>query len=111
MLSPEQMRALNSKKDNTPLADLVALTVGSVGENLALRRASCLRVSDSKLHLDGYTHPAPEPGTVMLGKFGAILAMTAGTQEPKELRLFSRQLCQHVVGTSFLPITVLVPET
>ena len=70
-------------KDKT-LADLVALNIGQIGENILLRRATTISTSNlddgdkENIKLSIVTHPSASPtsesGNVAYGRFGVILA-------------------------------------
>jgi translation elongation factor EF-Ts len=82
------------------MADHVALAIGNVGENVALRRCALLKTADPEVYFAGYTHPAEEQQrqeSVILGKFGSMLAFN-GQQDQIKRQLFGRKLCQHIVG-------------
>ena len=53
MLSRSDIEQL--KHHNVKIADTVALTIGSVGENIAVRRSASLR-ADEKGHVGFYVH-------------------------------------------------------
>lgn len=93
ILDADALRALQAL-DGKPLADHCALAIGTLGENIGVRRALCMNVP-SDVILTGYTHPAPaETGPISYGKYGALLAYrTEETQED-----IGKQLCQHIIG-------------
>lgn len=95
-LDAEALKALLAA-DGKSLADHSALTIGSVGENIDVKRALCINVAPD-VKLAGCTHPAPvNPVPVSFGKYGAILAYrSAGNDD-----LLGTQLCQHVIGNLF----------
>ncbi|XP_049787131.1 elongation factor Ts, mitochondrial [Schistocerca cancellata] len=99
-LDNERLKTL-PVNDGKTLADHLALLIGTVGENLALRRAVCFHVG-TDVKLAGYAHPAPPLDTrILLGRYGAILAFKQNSPPsleglPKEH--IGRQLCQHIVG-------------
>ncbi|XP_076458445.1 elongation factor Ts, mitochondrial-like [Babylonia areolata] len=93
--------------DGKSLADRVALEVGNIGENMALRRAVHLKGGQSKL--SAYVHASgPEIATdsdTRLGKYGVVISLdqhtTQGSSEGKEalpLDEISHALGQHIVG-------------
>lgn len=86
--------------DGKTLADHVALQIGILGENMVLKRAVLISVSD-KILLSGHSHPAPQdPNSPLLGKYGAIVAYHPKDNEPltDETQTIGRHLCQHVIG-------------
>jgi len=99
-------------KDKT-LADLVALNIGQIGENILLRRATTISTSNlgdgdkENIKLSIVTHPSASPtsesGNVAYGRFGVILAYSkkknVGTlPEGQTVAGIARQLCQHIIG-------------
>lgn len=92
--SGEQIRNMTSS-DGKSLGDLVALTIGNVGENMTPARAVRMAVNP-ELQLVGYAHPSNNDEGPKLGKFGTILALK--TQE--SITDLARQLCVQVVGMS-----------
>lgn len=92
--------------DGKTLADLVALNIGQIGENLSLKRATHIASSNSNknLHLIGFTHPSGDVNSLSFGRYGVLMAIEKDPafKLPKDIRLESitQQLCQHVVGMS-----------
>ncbi|CAB0035336.1 unnamed protein product [Trichogramma brassicae] len=103
MLDANALKSL-SAHDGISVADHSALAIGTLGENIAVKRALCMSVPND-VHLVGFSHPAAsEPGKVLYGKYGALLAFK--TQDnPIEL---GKQLCQHIIGMN--PTKVGNPE-
>lgn len=97
-LSGEQIKSITSS-DGVSLGDLVALTIGSVGENMSATRAVRMAVTPG-LELVGYAHPSKSDEGPKLGKFGTILALK--TEE--SVTDLARQLCVQVVGMN--PVSV-----
>ncbi|XP_012285738.1 elongation factor Ts, mitochondrial [Orussus abietinus] len=92
-LDSETLKALPAS-DGKSLADHSALTIGSVGENLGIRRALCLSVQ-SGIFLSGCTHPAPTtPHSVFFGRYGALVAYKIASKH----KTLGIQLCQHIIG-------------
>lgn len=80
--------------DGRSIADHSALTIGTVGENIGVKRALCMSVSPD-VTLTGCTHPAPiNPLPASFGKYGSLLAFK--TAQPNEQ--LGQQLCQHIIG-------------
>lgn len=92
--SGEQIKSIKSS-DGVSLGDLVALTIGSVGENMTPARAVRMAVTPG-FKLVGYAHPSNNDEGPKLGKFGTILALK--TEE--SITDLARQLCVQVVGMS-----------
>lgn len=92
-LDSEQLGNLNV--EGKKLSEVLALFIGSVGENAILRRAECWKANDKDVKIAGYTHPAPTtPSDYSSGKYGALLAY----KQPNDVEDVGRQLCQHIVG-------------
>jgi len=89
------------------LADLVALNIGQIGENLTLRRAVTFKVGQ-EVRLSALTHPSANihsSDSVAYGRFGSILAYAKdqGVENPvlpegQTVDSLARQICQHVIG-------------
>lgn len=92
-LDCEQLGNLNV--EGKKLSEVLALFIGSVGENAVLRRAECWKTNSKDIKIAGYTHPAPStPADYSSGKYGALLAY----RQPNDIDDVGRQLCQHIVG-------------
>jgi len=90
--------------DGKTLADLVALNIGQIGENLSLKRAAHF-VSDKSnknIHLVATTHPSGDVNTLSYGRYGVLLALekdpSVAMSEEFSIQSLGSQLCQHVVG-------------
>ncbi|KAK8754042.1 hypothetical protein OTU49_008885 [Cherax quadricarinatus] len=92
VLSEEQLKNLVTS-DGKTLGDLLALTIGTIGENMSLPRAVQI-VGSPGLNLVGYSHPSAPEENLTTGKFGVILAL----KTPGVLSEIARQLCVHVIG-------------
>lgn len=96
-----------SGAEGKSLADHVAVTIGNIGENVTLRRATCLNTRDTGLNIMGLTHPSNTSGSNFLsGKYGSIVIYRK-QQEGEKINQKSlesshdeilRQMCQHVIG-------------
>ncbi|KAL5005652.1 hypothetical protein ScPMuIL_016810 [Solemya velum] len=99
--------------DGKTLGDLVALEVGSIGENMLLRRAVCFTGSEDSL-LATYIHssgPDMIKEGCSMGKFGAVVEVQQTSSESEEAMSLvesARQLCQHIVGMN--PKTIGKPD-
>ncbi|XP_076670013.1 elongation factor Ts, mitochondrial [Andrena cerasifolii] len=103
MLYTESINSL-SAGDGKSLADHSALTIGSIGENINIRRALCMNVN-SGVYLYGCTHPAPvNPVPSSFGRYGALIALKCKQKKP----VLGMQLCQHVIGMN--PIKIGDPK-
>lgn len=96
-----------SGAEGKSLADHVAMTIGNLGENVTLRRATCLNTRDTGLNIMGLTHPSNATGSNFLsGKYGSILIYRKqpNIEKISQKSLESsreeilRQMCQHVIG-------------
>lgn len=93
LLDGELLKNL-SAIDGKTIADHAALTIGSLGENISVKRGLCMTV-DPSIQLVGCTHPAPvNPLPASFGRYGALLAFQCQS-ENQQLGL---QLCQHIIG-------------
>lgn len=92
-------------EDGKLLSDHTALLIGSVGENVTLRRAYCFQAGEGIL-VAGYTHPTPQnTNKTLFGKYGALVAfkqILPGSTEDTVTKLpveqLGRLLCQHIIG-------------
>lgn len=103
-LLKDEVNALTS--EGSTLSDLVALQVGMVGENMALRRAAYLKTTPSTI-LGSYIHasgPQLVKDNCKLGKFGALV-----TIECPDMDQVTGALCQHIIGMN--PREIGTPET
>jgi len=92
------------QEDGKTLADLIALNIGQIGENLSLKRAVHFKSSlpRSRLHLVGLTHPAGDVTTCSYGRWGVLLALEKDkktklpyNESPMKIGI---QLCNHIIG-------------
>lgn len=79
--------------DGKSLNDHTALTIGSVGENIILRRALFINAQMPDVTLYSYAHPM-KPAPLSFGKYGAIVAIKWQGDD----YVLGTQLCQHVIG-------------
>ncbi|MGQ3355822.1 MAG: translation elongation factor Ts [Phreatobacter sp.] len=80
------------------VADAIASAVATIGENMTLRRASVLSVSDGVV--GSYIHNAVEPG---LGKIGVLVALES-TGSKDELAALGRMVAMHVAAANPLAL-------
>lgn len=79
------------------LEDEVAIAVSQLGENIQLRRASCINLTDDLLVAVG-THPnVAERDSVNMGKYGSFLVYKA-KEDNENTELIAKNLCQHIIG-------------
>ena len=108
-LGPEELARLETQSSHSPspspLSDVVASTVGRLGENLVLQRG-CLLTSGSDGVLCGEAYNALSPGGgVLLGKYAALLHLVPAAAEGggcgenmEAIAKLGRGLGQHVIG-------------
>lgn len=93
-LDSEQLANL-TVEGGKKLSEVLALFIGTVGENAVLRRAECWKTNSDDVNIVAYTHPAPSaPSDYSTGKYGALLAY----KPSKDKEDIGRQICQHIVG-------------
>ncbi|XP_075551311.1 elongation factor Ts, mitochondrial [Dermacentor variabilis] len=92
-------------KDGHTVEEARALVVGKLGEQLAVRRALCLRGEAGTTLLAGYCHPQnSQNGTKKypcFGRYGAVVAYRDLGDSPlseDEVEELGRRLCQQVVA-------------
>lgn len=105
-LKSGELMALSGAEGKS-LADHVAVTIGNLGENVTLRRATCLNTRDTGLKIMGLTHPSNLTGSHFLcGKYGSLLIYRKQLDTEKinqksvenSHEEILRQMCQHVIG-------------
>jgi len=94
----DSLKALQAT-DGKRLDDHAALIIGSVGENIILKRALVISVPPSDIMLYGSTHPMQHTRPLSFGKYGAIVAIKCN----KDIQILAPQLCQHVIGKFRFP--------
>ncbi|XP_064646522.1 elongation factor Ts, mitochondrial-like isoform X2 [Lineus longissimus] len=89
---------------NKTISDMVAMEVGSLGENMAAKRGVVIRAGEN-FKVGHYVHAIgagdKESGQCSLGKYASVIRyrQTAPVDLPKfSLEEAARQLCQHIVG-------------
>ncbi|CAK9799399.1 Elongation factor Ts, mitochondrial [Anthophora quadrimaculata] len=93
-----------SADDGKNLGDHSALTIGSIGENVNIRRALCMSVQPG-VYLYGCTHPSPiNPVPSSFGRYGALVAIKSN----KNKEVLGMQLCQHIIGMN--PVKIGDPK-
>jgi elongation factor Ts len=88
------------------VTDHITEMVGTIGENMSLRRTAYLKVSDGVVVR--YVHNAVAPD---LGKIGVLVAVESGGDKGKLTEL-GRQVAMHIAATSPLALTAeeVAPE-
>src|SRR3954469_7312986 len=83
-----------AKVGNVTVETAIADAIATIGENMTLRRAACLEVSNGVV--SSYVHNAVVEGA---GKMGVIVALeSAGKTD--ELAILGKQLAMHVAATN-----------
>jgi len=101
----EALKAASFPGTGRSLADELTHMIATIGENMALRRARRLRVTQGVVA--SYVHNALAPG---LGKIGVLVALESGGDGGKLLAL-GRQLAMHVAAANplYLDIAAVDP--
>jgi len=87
----EKLRQAKDKSGST-VSDLVAHLVGTIGENMNLRRSAKLEVS--KGIIASYIHSAVAPG---LGKIGVLVALES-EGDKAQLETLGKQIAMHIAA-------------
>jgi len=95
----EALSAMPYGNGDLSVEDHLKEMVGSIGENMVLRRSERLEVSDGVVA--GYIHNAAAPG---LGKIGVIVALESSGDKGK-LENLARKLAMHVAAANPLAIS------
>ncbi|XP_050438215.1 elongation factor Ts, mitochondrial [Adelges cooleyi] len=116
-LKSGELMALSGTEGKS-LADHIAMTIGNLGENLTLRRATCLNTHGTGLNITGLTHPANTTGNnYFAGKYGSLIIyrrhldndiISEKSMESSHNEIL-RQMCQHVIGMNPKSVGVLGP--
>ncbi len=76
------------------VADTIKEMIGTIGENMTLRRTAFLSVKNGRVA--GYMHNTMAPG---LGKIGVIVALES-KGDAKQLAAFGKQLAMHIAAAN-----------
>jgi elongation factor Ts len=90
----EALRAAPYQGAGPSIADKLSEMVGTIGENMNLRRAAMLSVDQGVI--GSYLHNQIAPG---LGKIGVLVAVESSAS-PEKLAGFARQLAMHIAATN-----------
>jgi len=86
----DKLAAAKFGSGNATVAETIKEMIGSIGENMTLRRTAHLSAANGVVA--SYIHNAIAPG---LGKIGVIVALeSAGS--PEDLKTFGRQVAMHI---------------
>jgi len=105
----KQINQLSTNAQGRTLADLVALEIGQIGENMLVKRGCVVEAAEGQT-IGMYSHSAePQQGKTLLGKYGALVLYTAAKQQQQGL---GHNLAMHIVGMNPLTIGEMpAPET
>ncbi len=95
----EKLSAMPYGSGKISVADHLKEMVGSIGENMVLRRSQNITVSDGAI--GSYMHNAAAPG---LGKIGVLIALESKGDKDK-LEELGRKLAMHVAAANPLAVT------
>jgi elongation factor Ts len=97
--STEQLSSMAYGSGGLTVADQLKEMVGSIGENMVLRRNERIKVSEGVI--GSYMHNAAAPG---LGKIGVLVGLESGGDKEKLAEL-GRKLAMHVAASNPLAVT------
>lgn len=84
------------------LGDLVAESVGQLGENIVLNRGCKMSASSGLICGYAYNNMCPPDSQLLLGTYGALVHLVPTSRaefgEPNEISSLGRKLCQQVVA-------------
>lgn len=83
-----------AKAGGATIDEAIASAIATIGENMTLRRAAGLAVSEGAI--GAYTHSSVIDG---LGKIGVLVALESKAN-PAELAIFGRMLAMHIAATN-----------
>ncbi len=95
----EKLSAMPYDSGDISVADHLKQMVGSIGENMVLRRSQNITVSNGAI--GSYMHNAAAPG---LGKIGVLVALESKGDKDK-LEELGRKLAMHVAAANPLAVT------
>ena len=83
---------------NRSVAEAVAMTIGQLGENIAVARAQ-LVISHPNVQLHGHSHPKEGHENVEMGRFISVVGLQHLPQNSGfSIKKLGEQLCQHIIG-------------
>jgi elongation factor Ts len=98
--STEALKTMHYPGSPHAVAEYVAEMVGSIGENMTVRRTAALSVKQGAI--GSYIHNQIVPG---MGKIGVLVALE-GTGKAEELAAFGRLLAMHIAATNPVALTL-----
>jgi elongation factor Ts len=93
-----KLAAMEYPKKKISVSDHLKELVGTIGENLTLRRTAALKVKDGLVAT--YVHNQATPG---MGKIGVLVALES-TGDKEKLNEIGRQVAMHVAATNPLAL-------
>ncbi|WP_119458635.1 translation elongation factor Ts [Rhodospirillaceae bacterium SYSU D60014] len=96
----EQLKTQRYPATEATVADRLTQLVGTIGENMSLRRTARLTVDPGVVA--SYVHNALVPG---LGKIGVLVALES-TGDPEKLAALGKQLAMHVAAANPQALTI-----
>ncbi len=94
----EKLAAMEYPKKKVSVAEHLRELVGTIGENISLRRTAVLKVKDGLVAT--YVHNQATPG---MGKIGVLVALES-TGDKEKLGEIGRQVAMHVAATNPLAL-------
>lgn len=94
----EKLAAMEYPKKKVTVSDYLKELVGTIGENMSLRRTAALKVKDGVVAT--YVHNQATPG---MGKIGVLVALELAGDKDK-LNEIGRQVAMHVAATNPLAL-------
>ncbi|MGO9868901.1 MAG: translation elongation factor Ts [Rhodomicrobium sp.] len=94
----EKLAAMEYPKKKVTVSDYLKELVGTIGENMSLRRTAALKVKDGVVAT--YVHNQATPG---MGKIGVLVALESAGDKDK-LNEIGRQVAMHVAATNPLAL-------
>ncbi|KAL3317953.1 hypothetical protein Ciccas_003393 [Cichlidogyrus casuarinus] len=118
LLDEDSLKSIKDLETDQLLPDSVALTIGSVGENMKIRRALCMRTEGSDSRIASYVHTSSSGVStsfkdVKFGKYAACLVYRPSSQQNsgptwnETSASICSKLCQHIVGMNPNPSLTL----
>ena len=90
----DKLAAAKYESGKTTVAETIKEMIGSIGENMSLRRAGHLSVTNGVVA--SYMHNMIAPG---LGKIGVIVALES-TGDAEQLKSFGKQVAMHIAAAN-----------
>jgi len=90
----DKLAAAKYESGKTTVAETIKEMIGSIGENMSLRRAAHLSVTNGVVA--SYMHNMIAPG---LGKIGVIVALES-TGDAEQLKSFGKQVAMHIAAAN-----------